>query len=194
MVIKREYFLWFAILVLAVLFLRKETEIVEVTLPVRTNTKVITNPLPINEGNKTLLITNFKTIKVRNPVNDTLVKRYLAQRDSLSRLNTFIDAVRLRDYVELLDDSLQTIKVESRVNGYLREQIITYTTKPQKVEVEIKDRKRLYAGAELVMPTQGLQQTPTLGAMINLVSQKNVLTVGYDLRGTVKVGLTLRIF
>jgi|TARA_R110000824_G_scaffold234004_7_gene422454 hypothetical protein len=194
MVIKREYFLWFAILVLAVLFLRKETEIVEVTLPVRTNTKVITNPLPINEGNKTLLITNFKTIKVRNPVNDTLVKRYLAQRDSLSRLNTFIDAVRLRDYVELLDDSLQTIKVESRVNGYLREQIITYTTKPQKVEVEIKDRKRLYAGAELVMPTQGIKQTPTLGAMINLVSQKNVLTVGYDLRGTVKVGLTLRIF
>tara|TARA_R110000823_G_scaffold266679_4_gene386429 strand:- start:1576 stop:2160 length:585 start_codon:yes stop_codon:yes gene_type:complete len=194
MVIKREYFLWFAILVLAVLFLRKETEIVEVTLPVRTNTKVITNPLPINEGNKTLLITNFKTIKVRNPVNDTLVKRYLAQRDSLSRLNTFIDAVRLRDYVELLDDSLQTIKVESRVNGYLREQIITYTTKPQKVEVEIKDRKRLYAGAELVMPTQGIKQTPTIGAMINLVSQKNVLTVGYDLRGTVKVGLTLRIF
>ena len=44
------------------------------------------------------------------------------------------------------------------------------------------------------MPTQGIKQTPTLGAMIKLVSQKNVLTVGYDLRGTVKVGLTLRIF
>jgi len=193
MVKGRELIAWAGVLVLLFLLVRKDVEIVEVTLPVRRNTKVITTPQPINEGKKEVVLTNFESIKINNPLNDTLVKAYLAQKDSLSRLNNFIDATRQRDYVELLDDSLQIITVETRVNGFMREQVIKYETKEQKIQVPIKTRKGLYAGGSLIMPTQ-VGQSPTLGGMINIVDKKRVFTLGYDLQGTLQAGVTFKLF
>lgn len=190
---KRELVAWIAVLVLAVMFARKDVEIVEIQLPVRTNTKVITNPAPIADNN-TKIITHFETLKVINPANDSLIKAHLRLRDSLSRLNNFIEVTKQRDYVELLEDSLQVITVETRVRGFMQEQIIKYKTKPQTVKIKVKNgRKGLYAGGFITMPQQtGLN--PSLGGAINIVSPKKVFTLGYDTNKTLSAGVTFKIF
>lgn len=190
---KREIVAWIAVVVLSVMFARKDVKIVEIELPVRTNTKVITNPAPIADSN-TKIITHFETIKITEPKNDTLVQAYLAQKDSLSKLNHFIDATRQRDYVELLEDSLQVITVETRVRGFMQEQIIKYKTKPQTVKIKVKSgRKGLYAGGFITMPQQtGLN--PSLGGAINVVSPKKVFSLGFDTNKTLTAGLTFKIF
>jgi len=99
----------------------------------------------------------------------------------------------MRDYIGILDDSLQVVTVETRVNGFLREQVITYTTKEQKFKVPIKTRKRLYAGGVFIMPTQ-IGRQPTLGGQINIVSKKTLFSLQYDLQGTAQAGINFRIF
>lgn len=182
---------------LAIIFLilwqRKEVKIVEITLPVRENTKIITSPAPIVERN-TMLLTNFETVRIKEPLNDTLVRAYLAQKDSLSRLNNFIDATRQRDYVELLEDSLQTITVQTRVNGFMREQVIEYKTKKQDIKIQVPhNSKGLYLGGFLTFP-QVIGTAPSIGVKGDLIINKFIISGGYDTNKTIVVGTSIKLF
>lgn len=193
----REVVAWSAVVLLVFNTFRSspDLEVIEVILPIRKNTKVITNLVPIIDKKRDEIgITHFQTLRIKEPLNDSLVRSYLVLRDSLSRLHNFIEATQQRDYVETLEDSLQVITVETRVNGFIREQIISYETKPQVIEVKTKAKRGgVYVGGFVTTPLHpGF--SPSLGAALNLVSPKKVISLGYDTNKNLTLGLTLKLF
>lgn len=65
---------------------------------------------------------------------DTLMLAYL--KDSINRLNMFLEAISIREYNETFLDSIQSVSVYSKTRGHLIEQSISYNILPQTIQVD----------------------------------------------------------
>jgi hypothetical protein len=86
----------------------------------------------------------------KNPVNDSLLNLYLSAEDSIGRLNLHIKAIAEKTYTETYTDSLQQIKVFTKVRGDMLEQQTSYHVFPSSVEatgtteIEVPKRNMLF--------------------------------------------------
>lgn len=116
-------------------------------------------PIPVVE-------VEFDTIKNPYPVylpgkvkiDSTYYKMYVSLKDSVARDSLFKDAITIREYRERQEDDTIVIDVYSKVQGFLKEQQVSYKTKPRKIsldtvlEVKTKYQPKFGVGMELGAP------------------------------------------
>lgn len=171
-------------------YFQKEKPI-EVIIPEQkgsTGTQIIENvktiPIPIQGGTEVI-------------VDEKWYKEYLEAKDSLERLNKYVQAIQIKSLDTTFIDN-DTIKLSGNITtrGSLLSYKFDYNIKERKFEYtpEVK-RPRLSLIGEVGtgIPTQINQPLSIYGAA-GFENQKGVgVKVGYDTQGVVRVGLTKSI-
>tara|TARA_R110000823_G_scaffold11645_1_gene39386 strand:+ start:1336 stop:1935 length:600 start_codon:yes stop_codon:yes gene_type:complete len=140
-------------------------------------------------------------VKVPNPLNNELLQKYNKTKDSLERLKLFTDAITIRNYNEIFEDSIQTINVVSKVQGRLLDQDPTYFVKPRTIILDtvipvlVPKKFKVFVGAELGIPSQDLDVTNTIiKANLLLKNRKdNIMSFGFDTNKTVWLGYNIKL-
>ena len=185
------------IVVLALLLWSKGTpEDTTVVIPPITNTISHPSPKPITVYDTIKVKGKTEYVKVENPVNKELLNKYNSAVDSIAKLNVLKDAITERTYEEVYDDNFQVITVKSKVVGSLLNQKVDYTSKPQIVPFKTsKDKWGLYAGGSISMPITRSEMTvvPVVGANLDLVTNKNIFSLGINSNKTIKIGFAFKL-
>jgi hypothetical protein len=160
--------------------------------------------IPEQKGSTgTQIIENVKTIPIPIPggteviVDEKWYKEYLEAKDSLERLNKYVQAIQIKSLDTTFIDN-DTIKLSGNITtrGSLLSYKFDYNIKERKFEYtpEVK-RPRLSLIGEVGtgIPTQINQPLSIYGAA-GFENQKGLgVKVGYDTQGVVRVGLTKSI-
>lgn len=189
----RKYLPWILVAILSIILFFRKPETVSITIPEKTGQferdstqlkPVIKYDTLIKEGKKEM-------VRVANPINQDLLKRYKDLNDSVSRLEQYKEVITERTYKETYTDSTQSITVESEVIGTLKSQKVDYKIFPQTIEVKTKTQKyHLYGGISTI-----ITPTPTIEPKLTLQSPKMLYSVGYNLNEkALTAGIQIRIF
>lgn len=191
-----KYLPWIFLIVGAIVFIRQ------------CNTKIEPEYITIE---KEILVPSvekiFDTIRVPVPVDRAVIKidstyydRYLKLKDSVQRDSMFREAIKINEYTQQFEDTLQTIEVYSKTRGDLLEQNVKYITKPSTIlvkdSVEIKKRNHVHFGAEVGIPIRSsFEVTPVIKGNVVFENKKgNTFSLGYDTEGRVWIGKTWKIW
>lgn len=152
-------------------------------------------PVPVVEH-------HFDTIKEPYPVyitdqviDSTYYALYIKIKDSIQKDSLFKDAITLREYNEIFDDTIQTINIYSKVQGFLREQTASYKTKPRTIQLDtvlslpIPYKARFGSGVEF-----GYLKGDPILTKVNLEfdTRKIIYKTGVDTDKRVWAGLTVK--
>ena len=164
--------------------------------PSKENSKTITEPTQIIEYD-TIEIENkgkteIKIVEKENPINQELLRKYEALKDSVARLNLYKEVITERKYKETLEDSLQTITVDSEVIGTLKKQTISYETKPQ-IQKPKKSKFHTYIGINTNIPTNHLGRF-AVGGQFSIQHQKRIYSIGYNTNEEITATLQIQLF
>lgn len=190
-----SYIPWLILIVGAIIFIRQcgEEPVIEY-VPVEIEVLVpsveyvhdtIKDPVPIY-------------VKVPE-IDSTYYEKYKVLKDSVARDSMFKEAIRINEYNEVFEDTLQTIDVYSKTRGKLLEQSVKYTTKPYYITVKdsvaIKKKFTISLGAEVGIPTiPTLSSTPVVkGGIIFKNKRDNTFSISYDTEGRVWLGKSWKI-
>lgn len=192
-----------AVLVVYILMIGN-SEPKEIIIPSVKNSVVIDDPMPVVIFDTIYLDSIqekkvFEIVKVKNPVNTELLSKYekaIQENDSLKQIELFKEAITERTYTEYLEDSVQTITVDSKVIGVLKRQTISYITKVKKVTLKpVKLKPSLFIGAFLSVPVD-IQTPSNIGVNITLMNKtKNkYYSIGIDNKKYIYIGVNFKLF
>lgn len=149
----------------------------------------------------------FDTIRILVPIDRPVVEvdsiyydRYLQLKDSVQRDSMFRQAIKINEYNQKFEDTLQIITVYSKTRGELLEQSLSYTTKPYTIvvkdSVEIKRKNHFNFGAEVGLPLfNGFKDNPVIkGNLIFQNKKGDTFSIGYDTGGKIWAGRTWKIW
>lgn len=170
------------------------------------NTEIIEKPVTIEVEvpvEKKVFDTVYEPTPVPYKVTEvdtTLVEKYKKANDSLKKA-LFEEAVKVNEYKEVFEDSIQTITVGANVTGKLNSLSVDYETKPRKIKVDTvipfktpstKNSFSLYVEGG-VPSRQGADTNFVLKGGIDFSNKKYVYGISYDSQGRIwgKVGLKL---
>lgn len=127
-----------------------------------------------------------KEVKVLNPVNQDLVDQYQKLKDSVGRLNMFLDAIMERQFKQTFEDDYLIGNVSGVVQGRLQELELDYKIKPRTIEAP-QTRLRLLGGFNIgnEMDLSKFQWKASLGLQNG---QGNIVRIGYGSRETIWLG------
>lgn len=115
-------------------FLTREDKYIEVPVEIEV-------PVPSVEGTSDTVYVPYPKY-VNNPLdkqllkdNDSLLKKY-QEADSIIKELQYKDAISIREYKEVYEDTFQTIEISTKTRGHLLEQSLVYKTKPYKIKVD----------------------------------------------------------
>lgn len=114
-------------------------------------------------------------VEKENPINEKLLNDFKQLQDSIKRIDMYKDAIEIRTYRETYKD----IQVESKVQGYLTYQKVTYKPK----------RYNLYTGVETTITTK-----PVFTGKVYLRRDKTIYSVGYNTDKQITVGVAFKLF
>lgn len=167
-----------------------------VTIPAKHGSfAAVEKPKPLQPKEKPAVIKWRKIeIPVLNPVDAELAEKYQQAQDSISRYKLYLDAIGVREYSIIQEDSLlQTtnhIKARGEVISFQQDYII----KPQKVAVKPKEVAfRMFAGLEV----GNTKEFDNFSAKANVMFQNkkgNIFSAGYDTERRIWVGGAFSIF
>jgi hypothetical protein len=187
---KLKHILPYILLAVLMFFLIKGNDrtktIVEV--PSKENDYVVEDPKPVIKYD-----TIFKDsiVKVKNPVNQELLKKYEDAQSEIERLSIYKGAITERTYKEVYKDNYQDITVTSEVIGELTRQELSYKTKEQVIEVE-DPSEGLYLGAGVQFNHTRLS-IPNPEVNISYLKNKQMYTLGINQK-EIRINYKLKIF
>lgn len=161
--------------------------------------KEVTNPEPINIPYPVEVIkwkTKYDTIEVEIPNNydKEYLTLYLQAKDSLERLKMFADAIGVREYNILLEDSLVKTENHFKTRGELLSFKQSYTLKERQVEINPnKPVLSLYFGSEV----SNTKEWDKMAVKANIYVQNqrgNMFTLGYDTDSRIYAGYVFKVF
>jgi len=160
------------------------------------------NQSEIPSKGKDSIVYYDKLIYVESDVDEAMVQDYKSAKDSLQKLQVFLNGVRQREYVSEYEDNYLKLKVNTKVKGTLVDLKPTYTIKPQTIVVQEKtitkettvtSRFAMFAGVNAQTNTSLGKLAPgvDLSAQIN---SKTIISAGINTDKDVFVGVKFRIF
>lgn len=159
-------------------------------------------PVPVKEH---VFDTIYKPKPV--PVETTVIdsayyEKYLALVDSVEKAELFKEAIKINEYLETFEDSVQTIKVYSKTRGKLLEQVAEYETKPYTITAKdtivVPNPLKVYVGVEAGLPVSAnLNINGGPVAKVNLFlkpkNRENLWSLSADTEGRIWVGKTWKL-
>lgn len=138
-------------------------------------------------------------VKKEVEIDSTYYEEYLKLKDSAQKDSLFRETIKINEYDEKFEDSIQTINVYTKSRGEVLEQSVKYKIKPREVSVidsfKVENKIHVNLGLELGVPTtQQFSNKPVLKGNLMLVTKKkNIYHISYDTEGRVWVGKTWKI-
>lgn len=140
------------------------------------------------------------TVYMENPYDKELELKYLNAKDSITKLNVYLEAITERNYEQIFDDKTQRITVNSKVRGALLKQSLSYNVYPREVKVDtvfkviVKRERQLYALMELGAPVQ-IKQNQFVGkASLIFKNKKNqIFSTSIDTDVNVWIGAGIKL-
>lgn len=162
---------------------REQTEI-EITVPEVTGTIPSVNPTEIDHG--TIYIDRWRvkdsiiTVKLKNPVNDSLAVAYKNATDEIERYKLYLQSIQIKKYSQEFDDEYLNLTVFGDVQGDIKKMGLDYTLKERTVKTKVSETVfRLTLGAQ-VRTDFGLSD-PSYGITTGFQGKKgNILRLGYS--------------
>jgi hypothetical protein len=175
------------------LFKKKDSEIVIKKVLIEVEVPKLIGSFPA------IVMPEPKKTRPRPKLIEEFTKATSSEKDSL-----YADAVTERTYEEIFKDSIQSINVETIVQGKLLKQTLNYEIFPRTVivekniPIEIPTRIKIFAGMELDYPLNLSREQAYKGPALkfNLFAKTKrdlLLHVGYDTRSNVYVGAAVKI-
>lgn len=168
----------------------------EVTIPSQHGSFNSLKPVKIhNTIIKDSIIFKNKTISVINPLDKELVINYLKAKDSIDKLNLFINAVKINKYKENFDNKDISLTIEAETTGTLNYIKPTYIIKEKTIDVPVKIKQTvfaIYTGVE----TYNNTSLNNFGVKIDLGIQNkkgDIYTAGFDTNNNIYIGYKLRL-
>lgn len=137
-------------------------------------------------------------VKVKE-IDSTYYEKYKKLKDSVQKDSMFKESIKINEYNQKFEDTLQVIDVYSKTRGNLLEQSVKYTTKPyyisKKDSVEIKQKWSLSIGSELGVSTVSLVENPVIlkGNVVIKNKRGNTTSISYDTQGTFWLGKSWKV-
>lgn len=121
-----------------------------------------------------------------NPVNKDLVDQYQTAKDSISRLNLYIEAIQERQFAQTFEDEYLKATASGLVRGELLGLSLDYTIKPRMIEAP-QTRFRLLGGFSIGNNTElsGFRWKASMGLQN---AQGNIFRLGYGSGETIWIG------
>jgi hypothetical protein len=180
-----------AICVIIIFFLTQcegEKEIIEVPIKIEV-------PVPAIEG-------KFEPIKAPEPIIvevPTIDKqKEFILMDSIGKLNAYIEAITVREYLNTFEDDTIKIDTWSKVRGELLAQSNDYFIKPRTIQLDtvIEIQKPAFNALFLYGGTKyhfGTQSVAFEAKLIFKNKRNNLLSIGVDSEGTVSGGYGFKL-
>lgn len=138
---------------------------------------------------------SFDTITILKPFKQTITDStyklaYLNAKDSLARLNLYLDAITAKEYNENFTDSIQSIDVYSKTRGNLIAQTVSYKL----FEREIKTKDTIVLPLPRRTIHLGFETSTKLDLKANLFytdRKKTIYSVGINPEKTVFIGIAI---
>lgn len=121
-------------------------------------------------------------VEKENPVNEKLLNDFKELQDSLKQIEMYKDAITQRTYKEVYNTPEADIKVESKVQGYLTNQKISFTPRAKK-------KFDVFAGVETTITTK-----PTYTGNIYIQRKRTIYKIGYNSDKQISVGVAFKLF
>ena len=141
-----------------------------------------------------------KNDKSKKPVpsyvieNDSLLKSYERENDSLKRVLMFEKAIQLNTFSTKFEDDHLTLNINGVVQGEVHEITPSYVIKSKEIEVKQKEVKfRMLAGLEVGNTL--LFDNPLFKANVGFQNAKgNMITASYDSEERIFIGYNFTVF
>ena len=192
----RTLYIVIIILVLALSYTWKK-KVKTIDIPSQVGSFTSSNPEPITLYETVEVKGETEYIKVPNPINKELLDKYNQAKDSIDKLKLFKEVITERKYVEVFEDSVQKITVETNVIGTLLNQRVDYKTKAKKIEIKSSKRLEFYLGVNTLIPIE----TPTvngltplaIGIDVKVLTNNKVFSLGINSNKTIMAGMSFKI-
>jgi hypothetical protein len=177
---------YIALMVMSVILYR------QCTTKIKPEIKVITKTIKVPE-----YINNFDTITIFKPFKKVLVdsiykEKYLKAKDSLERLNLYLEAIKIKEYNEKFTDTFQTINVYTKTRGTLLAQSLSYKTFKRDIiykdTIFIKPRRMLSIGLETST------NLDIKASLLYTTRKKTIYSIGIDANKNISGGIFIPIF
>jgi len=154
-------------------------------------------PVHIPIVNEPILSKNDKSKQIIKTIiieNDSLLKSYERENDSLKKLLMFKKAIQLSSFSSKFEDDNLLLNITGIVQGEVKEIKPNYTIKSKEIEVKVKRvRFRMLAGLEVGNTL--LFDKPLFTANIGFQNAKgNIITASYDSEQRIFVGYSFTVF
>ena len=144
---------------------------------------------------KDSIVFKDKVIPITNPLDKQLVIDYLKAKDSIDKLNLFMNAVKTNKYIQNFDNKDINLTIEAETTGTLNYIKPEYSIKEKTITIPVKVKETvfaLYTGLEIY-------NNATLsnsGIKVDLGIQNkrgDIYTAGYDTNKNIFIGYKLRL-
>lgn len=172
-----------------------------VTVPEKTGTMPeVTNPKPI-KSIKDSIVYRDKVITTEGPVNKKLAQDYIDLEKRYSdielekeRLKKYLESIQIRDYKIPVEDEFMSTTNNIKVQGELLSFQQDYKIKERKVDIEVPIKKRisLYAGAEAGVSTE-LEKFTAKGNLMLQNKKGDILSVSIDTEKRIWAGYAIKL-
>jgi hypothetical protein len=168
----------------------------EVTIPSQNGSFNSLKPVKIHDTMvKDSIIFKNKIIPVINPLDKELVINYLKAKDSIDKLNLFINAVKINKYKENFDNKDISFTIEAETTGTLNYIKPTYIIKEKTIDVPVKIKQTVFAVYTGVEAYNNALLN-NFGVKIDLGIQNkkgDIYTAGFDTNNNIYIGYKLRL-
>jgi len=168
----------------------------EVVVPAQNGSFNAVKPIKVHDTIiKDSIVFKDKIIPVTNPLNKQLVIDYLKAKDSIAKLNLFMNAVKTNKYEQNFDNKDINLTIEAETTGTLNYLKPTYTIKEKTIDVPVKVKQTifaLYTGIEIY----NNNELNNSGIKVDLGIQNkrgDIYIAGYDTNNNIFIGYKLRL-
>jgi len=144
------------------------------------------------------IIKQFDTIEIEKPIHthsvDTVYMDRFVQADSTDQLDLYKDAVTIREYKEVFEDSMSRIEVYSKARGHLLQQQAKYTIFERQITDTIplpKPKGNLYLVPEFGTTTD-LRDLRAKAGIMYQDRNKHLYSLSIDVDGYIYVGTGIK--
>jgi len=144
------------------------------------------------------IIKQFDTIVVEKPIHthsvDTIYVDRFVQADSTGQLDLYKDAVTIREYKEVFEDSMAIIEVFSKTRGHLLEQQANYTIFERQITDTIplpRPKGNLYLMPEIGTTTD-LRGLRAKAGIMYQDRNKHLYSLSMDVDGYIYIGYGIK--
>lgn len=139
------------------------------------------------------IVNHFDTVTIFKPFKRTIIDStykdaYLAEKDSVKRLNLYLKAITVKEYTQNFTDTFQSIDVYTKTRGDLLAQTVNYKTFEREIiykdtVILPKPRRTLHLGVE------GNNNLDFKAGLLYTNRKKTIYSVGVDIDKNISVGI-----